>query len=113
MGCRVVIAGGGWLASKGEVNVRRYIYFRNIFLQLCQQPADALENESLEIKGWCNNERELTEKLADAASCSLASMTAWGRGDSRRARLGTFHPHGLSPAFTTIRIRQLSAERSM
>src|ERR1017187_6989593 len=44
-------------------------YFRNIFLQLCHQPADALENESLEIKGWCNSERELTEKLADATSC--------------------------------------------
>lgn len=44
-------------------------FFRNLFVQLCSQPADALESEFLEIKGWCNDERQLTEKLADAASC--------------------------------------------
>src|SRR5437660_1143991 len=44
-------------------------FFRNLFVQLCVQPADALENESLEIKGWCHNEKELTEKVVDAASC--------------------------------------------
>jgi ATP-dependent DNA helicase RecG len=38
-------------------------------VQLCHQSADALENEALEIKGWCNDERQLTEKVADAASC--------------------------------------------
>src|SRR5713101_9437596 len=44
-------------------------FFRNLLVQLCVQPADALENESLEIKGWCRDERELTEKVVDAASC--------------------------------------------
>jgi ATP-dependent DNA helicase RecG len=44
-------------------------YFRNLFIQLSHQPADALENDELEIKGWCSDERQLSEKLADAASC--------------------------------------------
>jgi len=44
-------------------------YFKNLLTQLTEQPADALENEQLEIKGWCRDERELIEKASDAALC--------------------------------------------
>lgn len=44
-------------------------YFRNVFVQLLSQSADALEDDALEIKGWCKDEHQLTEKIADAASC--------------------------------------------
>jgi predicted HTH transcriptional regulator len=36
---------------------------------LCVQPPDAIESEELEIKGWCRDEKELAEKVTEAALC--------------------------------------------
>ncbi|MBI1955168.1 MAG: ATP-binding protein [Acidobacteria bacterium] len=36
---------------------------------MCAQPPEVLENDTLEVKGWCNDEKELAEKVVDAASC--------------------------------------------
>ena len=42
---------------------------RSILVQLSVQPADVVENEKLEVKGWCKDEKQLAEKVVDAASC--------------------------------------------
>lgn len=44
-------------------------FLRGIFFQLCGQPASVLESEVLEIKGWCRDEKQLTEKISDVAVC--------------------------------------------
>jgi ATP-dependent DNA helicase RecG len=61
-----------WMASFGHgglqfsrVNER----FRSIFAQLCVHSAEVVENEQLEIKGWCKDEKELAHKIAEAAAC--------------------------------------------
>ena len=53
-----------------RANVNNYSeQFRAILLQLCAQSPERVEYEQLEIKGWCNNERQLTEKVVEATSC--------------------------------------------
>ena len=43
--------------------------YRNIFIQLCAQDPEVIESSTLEIKGWCNDERALADKVSDAAHC--------------------------------------------
>ncbi len=43
--------------------------FRTILVQLCENPIERIENQTLEIKGWCQDEKSLAQKVADAASC--------------------------------------------
>jgi ATP-dependent DNA helicase RecG len=84
-------------------------FFRNLFVQLCSQPADALESEFLEIKGWCKDEKELTEKLADAASC-LANheggvvLVGIGEG-SKNQRFSRCPFANLSPKWLVARVQ--------
>jgi len=42
---------------------------RKIISDLLIQKADEVESEQIEIKSWCNNERELSEKVAEACAC--------------------------------------------
>jgi ATP-dependent DNA helicase RecG len=42
---------------------------RNLFVQLCVQPASVLESETLEVKGWCASEKQLSEKASDSSAC--------------------------------------------
>src|SRR5229473_7038990 len=42
---------------------------RNILVQLCSLPANVVESESLEVKSWCKDERQLAEKIGEAAAC--------------------------------------------
>ena len=44
-------------------------FFKALIIQLLAQAPDALENEKLEIKGWCRDERELIDKVVDASHC--------------------------------------------
>lgn len=44
-------------------------FFTTLITQLLAQSPDALENDRLEIKGWCRDERELIEKAVDASLC--------------------------------------------
>ena len=43
--------------------------FRNILIQLSEQPVEVVESETLEVKGWCESEKQLAEKFAEAVSC--------------------------------------------
>jgi ATP-dependent DNA helicase RecG len=42
---------------------------RKIIADLLTQTADEVESEQIEIKGWCNSDRELSEKVAEASAC--------------------------------------------
>jgi len=42
---------------------------RNILVQLCSQPASVVESEYLEVKSWCQDEKQLAEKASEAAAC--------------------------------------------
>ena len=48
---------------------KREEYLRDIFTQLCCQPASVIESETLEIKNWCTSEKQLGEKASDSAAC--------------------------------------------
>jgi predicted HTH transcriptional regulator len=43
--------------------------FRNIFVQLLAQPVEVVEGDELEIKGWCDDEKEFAEKMIESACC--------------------------------------------
>jgi predicted HTH transcriptional regulator len=43
--------------------------FRTILTQLLGQPVEVVENEELEIKGWCKDEKEFAEKVVESACC--------------------------------------------
>jgi ATP-dependent DNA helicase RecG len=42
---------------------------RRIISELLLHTADEVESEQIEIKGWCNNDRELADKVAEACAC--------------------------------------------
>ncbi len=54
------------LEVKTYINVQQ---FRDILIQLCAQPPEVVESSTLEIKNWCNDEKELAEKISEAAAC--------------------------------------------
>lgn len=43
--------------------------FRNIFVQLLAQPVEVVEGDELEIKGWCDNEKDFADKMVESACC--------------------------------------------
>jgi predicted HTH transcriptional regulator len=43
--------------------------FHSILVQLLGQPVEVVENEELEIKGWCKDEKEFAEKMVESACC--------------------------------------------
>jgi ATP-dependent DNA helicase RecG len=49
-------------------------FIRSLLTDLCCQSTDSLESDTLEIKGWCHDEKELAEKVSDVAAC-LANAT--------------------------------------
>jgi hypothetical protein len=48
--------------------------FRYIFVQLLAQPVEVVEGDELEIKGWCDNEKDFADKLVESACC-IANAT--------------------------------------
>jgi hypothetical protein len=42
---------------------------RKIINDLLTQTVEEVESEELEIKGWCRDERELADKVAEACAC--------------------------------------------
>jgi ATP-dependent DNA helicase RecG len=42
---------------------------RNILVQLCCQSTGVVESEELEVKSWCLDEKQLAEKVGEAAAC--------------------------------------------
>jgi ATP-dependent DNA helicase RecG len=55
--------------SLGEPNSDQVQQLRGIFFQLCAQPASVLESETLEIKNWCSDDKQLGEKAAESSVC--------------------------------------------
>ncbi len=49
----------------------------NILVQLCSQDAALVESEYLEIKGWCKDDRQLAEKVSEAAACIANGRGGW------------------------------------
>jgi hypothetical protein len=43
--------------------------FRDILVQPCAQDPEVVESSSLEIKNWSNDDKELPEKVSEAAAC--------------------------------------------
>ena len=70
---------------------------RNIVVQLCSQDAGIVESEYLEIKGWCHDERQLAEKVSEAAACIANANGGWvlvgvDEDDTRRSKFSAC-PH--------------------
>lgn len=42
---------------------------RGVLVQLSAQEVEVVESETLEIKGWCSNAKELADKASEAAAC--------------------------------------------
>src|SRR3990172_3734708 len=42
---------------------------KNLLVQLSDQSSDAVESQTIEIKSWCHDDRQLAEKVAEAAAC--------------------------------------------
>jgi ATP-dependent DNA helicase RecG len=72
--------------------IRKYI------ADLLVQSAGEVESDQLEIKGWCNNERELAEKVAEACACianTLGGFVFVGVADGPRVRKFSACPHSV------------------
>lgn len=62
------------MSTAGILALREEVTFdeqgiRNILIQLCSLPANLVESESIEVKSWCRDERQLAEKIGEAAAC--------------------------------------------
>jgi len=50
----------------------------NLLAKVGDCPAGNLETQTLEFKGWCRDEKELSQKVSEAAVC-LAQHRWWTR----------------------------------
>jgi ATP-dependent DNA helicase RecG len=57
------------IAVDQQLETQDAAYLRGIVTQLCVQAADRVESESIEIKGWCREAKDLFEKLGEFAAC--------------------------------------------
>src|SRR5258708_15623072 len=57
-----------------DPNLAPTTLFRNIFVQLLAQPVEVVEGDELEIKGWCDSEKDFAEKIVESACC-IANAT--------------------------------------
>ena len=42
---------------------------KDLLARLITESVEDVESETVEIKGWCNNDRDLAEKASEAAAC--------------------------------------------
>jgi ATP-dependent DNA helicase RecG len=86
---------------------------RSIFTQLLTESTESLESDSLEIKGWCNDEKELAEKVSDVSAClanASGGMLLIGISDAHGGRQ-QFSPcpyPNVTPRWLTARIHDLT-----
>jgi hypothetical protein len=69
---------------------------REIITKLLVLTPDEVESEQLEIKGWCRDERELGEKVAEACSClanTVGGFVFVGVEDGPARRRFSASPH--------------------
>jgi predicted HTH transcriptional regulator len=64
---------------------------RKIISDLLIHRVDDVESDQVEVKGWCDNEKELAEKISEACSCLANTSGGWvvvgaseGRGAQRK-----------------------------
>jgi ATP-dependent DNA helicase RecG len=83
---------------------------RGVLVQLCDQPTEIVESDKIEIKGWCRDERALTDKIVDASAClANASGGTLIIGVEKGGCTGNFSrcPHpGVTPDWVLARIHE-------
>jgi hypothetical protein len=68
-GCAATVYNANNTLTLNDQRIERDRTLKNIFVQLCAQAASVIESETIEIKGWCSNEKQLAEKACDSSSC--------------------------------------------
>src|SRR5579872_267510 len=86
---------------------------RSILSRLLTESTESLESDTLEIKGWCHDERELAEKIGDVSAClanANGGMLIVGASNERAGRQKfTPCPHAsVTPRWMTGRIHDLT-----
>lgn len=81
-------------------------------MQLCTLPTEVVESHTLEIKGWCKDEKELALKIAEASAC-LANASGGnvlvGISDKAGSLKFSFCPYSnIRPDWITQRIHDLT-----
>ena len=77
---------------------------RALLRELCVLPAASLESDVLEIKSWCHDEKELSEKISEAAMC-LANAS----GGFVLVGIENGHPNAFSPCpYSNVRCDWIS-----
>jgi ATP-dependent DNA helicase RecG len=82
---------------------------RDTLTQLCIQSPEVLETIDLEIKGWCNDEKELAEKVSEASACIANAkggvvLVGVGNSQSCRNRFSRCPHPNVTPSWLTARI---------
>lgn len=58
-----------WSPAQGREAPFDDTKLRTIISDLLLRSVEEVESQELEIKGWCRNERELADKVAEACAC--------------------------------------------
>jgi ATP-dependent DNA helicase RecG len=84
--------------------------FQNIFVQLLAQPVEVVETDELEIKGWCKNEKEFTEKIVESACCiaNARGGVVLGGIDGKMAKFSCCPYRNLTAEWVEERVKSLS-----
>ena len=93
-----------------EPNADALNAFRNIFVQLLVQPVEVVEGDELEIKGWCDSEKDFADKLVESACC-IANATGGaviGGIDGKQAIFSECPHLNVSAAWIEMRVKNNS-----
>jgi ATP-dependent DNA helicase RecG len=84
--------------------------FQNILFQLLAQPVEIVEGDELEIKGWCKNEKEFTEKIVESACCiaNARGGVVIGGVEGKMANFSTCPHANVSANWLEERVKNLS-----
>ena len=86
---------------------------RGILIQLCAQAPETVECETLEVKGWCYDEKDLAEKVSEVAAClanAAGGILLVGISEDQdcRRRFSACPYPNVSPAWLTARVHDLT-----
>jgi len=86
---------------------------RKFITDLLVQSVEDVESDELEIKGWCRNERELADKVAEACSCIANTSGGYvlvGVSDQKSGPKFSRCPHGdVSTSWLRTKIYDLTS----
>jgi ATP-dependent DNA helicase RecG len=87
-------------------------FIRSLLTDLCSQPTESLESDTVEIKGWCRDEKELAEKLGDVTAClanAEGGLLLIGISDERGRQKFSPCPYpNITRQWLTARIHELT-----